>query len=182
VYILGNYNADGTITSSSSTTPDSTATLLGGTLTTESPCCIAADAVTILSPAWSDANSSTVSPSTSSTVEIASALLTGITPTSNANNSGGAHNLPRFLENWNGTTVAIRGSLTCLYPSKIATQPFSGAYYGAPSRNWGFDTNFANGHFPPMTPKVISFRRVAFNSLTAAAYASALHTMWPTEY
>ena len=181
VYILGNFNADGTVTSSSPTTPDDGNNDTGSTVSAESPACIAADAVTVLSPGFSTANSLTNKPAASSAVEIAAALLTGITTTSNTASSGGAHNLPRFLENW-GYPVAIRGSLTCLYSSKVATQPWSTAYYGAPARQWGFDNQFKNGHYPPLVPKVMSYRRVLFTDMSAADYATAKHNMYPTEY
>ncbi|NJL82555.1 MAG: hypothetical protein HC890_05600 [Chloroflexaceae bacterium] len=85
------------------------------------------------------------------------------------NTSGGAHNLPRFLENWEATTF-ISGTLIELRRSRFATAPFrqinrfptvnseirfgifneiqnaqSGVnngrvvHYNAPERNWGFD-------------------------------------------
>ena len=93
--------------------------------------------------------------------------------------SGGAHNLPRFLEDWSGNTVAIRGSLVTMFNCKIATQPWSTAYYTAPTRKWGFDSILANGNYPPFTPKVMSYRRVDFSDLTAAQYAAKKAAMWP---
>ena len=188
VYIYGNFNADGTITTGATNTsaqyPDDGVTGSSGATPTESPCCIAGDAITVLSNGWLDGNSATLKPSAagnSGNVEVAAALLTGVTPTTDSNNSGGAHNLPRFLESWSGT-VAIRGSLTCLYSSAIAVQPFTGAYYGAPTRLWGFDQIFSNGHFPPLTPKVLSFRRVGYTDMSAAQYTAAAHALWPTEF
>ena len=93
--------------------------------------------------------------------------------------SGGAHNLPRFLENWTNVTVAIRGSLVEMFNCKISTQPWSTAYYGAPVRKWGFDVLFQNGVYPPFTPKVMSYRRVDFTDLTAAQYAAKKAALWP---
>jgi hypothetical protein len=207
VYVKGNFNADGNPNTGSSTATDSGQTGAGSGAYSESPACIAGDAITILSNGWSDANSLTLDPTaavgtnnghatdSSGVVEIAAAMLTGITPTggytggvysgstgTSYSSSGGAHNLPRFLENFGGKTVTIRGSLTCLYSSEIATQPWNSSYYSPPARNWGFDTIFQNGHFPPLTPKVISFRRYAFTSVSAAQYAADKHALWPTEY
>jgi hypothetical protein len=183
VYILGNFNADGNVsTTTSATVPDDGKTGASGDASVESPVCIAGDAITILSPDWDDASSlGTIKPSTSHDVEVAAALLTGLTPTTDSANSGGAHNLPRFLESWRNS-VAIRGSLVTMFSSKVATEPFSTRYYGAPRRIWGFDQIFSNGNFPPITPKVMSFRRINFSDLSSTDYAAALHKMWPSLY
>ena len=126
-YILGNFNADGTIstatTNNSALYPDDSP----GTAVTssvEAPVAIAADAVTVLSPNFfgtaagthiapttnssSSAKSSytqSSAPNASASVEIAAALITGTIETSPSSSgtqaySGGVHNLPRFLENW----------------------------------------------------------------------------------
>jgi hypothetical protein len=191
LYIKGHFNADGTIVAGangSSTLPDDGKTGSTSNPSAESPACLAGDAITILSPGWSDAASLVNNNAASGHVEIAAAFLAGIVATDpngagHDASSGGAHNLPRFLENWGSSrTVAIRGSLCCLYPSKVATQPWAIRYYGAPSRSWGFDSIFANGNFPPLTPKVVSYRRVAFRDISATAYAAAKHQMWPSVY
>jgi hypothetical protein len=88
--------------------------------------------------------------------------------------SGGAHNLARFLENWGGRAVYIRGSLVALFESRMADEPWRIDYYGAPARNWGFCDLLQNGTFPPGTPRVISFRRVDYTDLTKADYDAAL--------
>jgi hypothetical protein len=102
----------------------------------------------------------------SANTEVAAAFITGLVPTGASASSGGAHNLPRFLEDFGGKTVAIRGSLVSMYKSKIATGTWSTRYYSPPTRNWGFDVIFQNGHFPPLTPKVMSYRRVDFSDLS----------------
>jgi hypothetical protein len=209
MYVIGNFNADGANTSTlgangSATTPDDGHSgAIGTTPSAESPVALAADAITILSPAYfaaeatngsaagtTNATSTNASvswatprPAVSSNVEVAAAFITGLVRTSSAANSGGAHNLPRFLENWNPGpqyTVCIRGSLVSMYKSKVATGNFSGAYYGAPQRNWGFDKIFQNGNFPPLTPKVMSYRRTDFTDLSAGDYQSARHGIWPS--
>jgi hypothetical protein len=172
VYIKGSFNADGTTTTSSpnsATTPE----------TGEYPAAIVGDAVTILSKNFSDATSlSTLNPTaTTNTIEIAAALLVGLTPTNKGGtgkSSGGAHNLPRFLENWDGKSTFIRGSLVALFENRVFTEPHGGSsYYSPPTRNWGFNSMFRDGRYPPGTPRVMSYRRVDFTDLTAAEYDAA---------
>lgn len=207
MYIVGNFNSDGSVSTNSATTPDDGNTgALGTTDSKQSPVSLAADAITILSPNYFGApgangssipsantdtsksaykSYSTLMPAVSGNMEVAAAFITGLVSTSSAANSGGAHNLPRFLENWNPKPqykVSIRGSFVSMYKSKVATGPFKGKVYGAPARDWGFDVTFKNGHYPPLTPKVISFRRVDFTDLGAAKYNSERHTLWPTTY
>lgn len=172
VYIKGNFNADGT---TSTTSPNSATTPETG----EVPAAIAGDAVTILSENFNDATSlSSLSPTaTTNTVEVAAALLVGASPTNKngtGRTSGGAHNLPRFLENWGGKSVFIRGSLVALFETRIFTEPHGvTGYYSPPDRNWGFNTLFRDGRYPPGTPRVLSYRRVDFTDLTAAEYEAA---------
>jgi len=179
LYVLGHFNADGTVTTTSGNTPDDGKNGSSGNTSKESPVSLAADAITLLSPGWSDANSLNLSPNASGNVEVAAAFLTGYVSTTTSNFSGGAHNLPRFLENWSGVTVAIRGSMVAMFSSRIAMQPWSLSYYGAPTRQWGFDSIFQNGNFPPYSPKVMSYRRVDFTDLTAAQYATMKAQLWP---
>lgn len=183
LYILGHFNADGTLTASSSSTPDDGKNGSAGNASKESPVSLGADAITILSPGWSDAASLNLMPGATGNCEIAAAFMTGNVATSNSSYSGGAHNLPRFLEDWSpGSsqyTVAIRGSMVSLFSSRIATQPWKLTYYSAPIRQWGFDVLFQNGNFPPFSPKVVSFRRVDFTDLSAAAYAAKKAALWP---
>jgi hypothetical protein len=179
LYVLGHFNADGTVTTTSSSTPDDGKNGSAGNASKESPIALAADAITILSPGWSDVNSLDILNNATANTEIAAAFLTGNCPTSNTSYSGGAHNLPRFLENWGSYTVAIRGSMVSMFSSRIATQPWALTYYSAPVRQWGFDALFQNGNFPPFSPKVVSFRRVDFTDLTAAQYATRKAALWP---
>lgn len=216
LYVAGNFNADGSnaTTSTSATTPDDGKTNAAGTPTSaEVPVTLAADAITILSSdyfgtAGTSGSSvsvsnvsttsayksySTTSPSASGSVEIASAFITGIVATTNTSFSGGVHNLPRFVENWGSNAVAIRGSLVSLFKSNVATGSWAQRYYSAPKRIWGFDQIFQNGTFPPLTPKVMSYRRVDFNDLPynttvdksgsgISGYATIRHTLWPSLY
>jgi hypothetical protein len=92
------------------------------------------------------------------------------------------HNLPRFIEHWGTNSVAIRGSLVSLYTSKVAVGPWAQRYYSAPRRVWGFDQTFANGTYPPLTPRLMSFRRVEFTDLSPTEYQTERHTLWPSRF
>jgi hypothetical protein len=70
---------------------------------------------------------------------------------------GGMHNFLRYLEDRgaNGATVNYAGSLISMYYSQYATGIFKccNAVYGAPKRNYFFDTQFLNpANLPPGTP------------------------------
>jgi hypothetical protein len=70
---------------------------------------------------------------------------------------GGMHNFLRYLENRgaNGATVNYSGSLISMYYSQYNTGNFKccTAVYGAPVRNYFFDTQFLNpSNLPPGTP------------------------------
>ncbi len=70
---------------------------------------------------------------------------------------GGMHNFLRYLENRGngGATVNYAGSLISMYYSQYATGIFKccTAVYGAPTRNYFFDTQFLNpNNLPPGTP------------------------------
>ncbi|HEY0947746.1 MAG TPA: hypothetical protein VGD81_20855 [Opitutaceae bacterium] len=166
VYVKGHFNADGNAASNSATTPESG----------ETPAAIVGDAVTILSSGFVDKDSLTrKNPGASGNVEISAALLTGLTPTNkggSGKSSGGAHNLPRFLEDWTNKATYIRGSLVALFESRIFTEPYdtNKGYYSPPTRNWGFNSMFREGRYPPGTPRVMSYRRVDFTDLTASDY------------
>ncbi len=185
--------------------PDDGNTGALGDPSVQTPAAIAGDAITILSANYFGTGSSTnlaphtgstvtknptsssaykspsnTTPSVAASVEIAAAFISGTNSTSpNATGpqeySGGVHNMPHFLENWSGDTVAIRGSLVSMYNSRVATGAWSNSYYSAPVRQWGFDQIFANGIFPPICPQVISYRRVDYTFLAnGAEYATEL--------
>ena len=151
LYIDGHYNAP----SGHLGTTNTSATM---------PASVVADAVTILSTSWSDANAS--SSSTTLASRIASdttvnvAMLTGLVRTTSASHSGGAENFPRFLEDWTGCTSTINGSMVAMFYSKTATNLWRGigssiGIYNPPSRNWTLDQNYlVEGKLPPATPSV----------------------------
>jgi hypothetical protein len=70
---------------------------------------------------------------------------------------GGMHNFLRYLENrgYNSAQVNYAGSLISMYYSEYATGVFKccTVVYGAPQRNYFFDTQFLNpNNLPPGTP------------------------------
>ncbi|RME70318.1 MAG: hypothetical protein D6781_06565 [Verrucomicrobia bacterium] len=168
LYVQGNFNADGNIPGDQSQIrkPDSSA---------EPPAGLAADAITILSNAWQDANSTLdLSGRKATQTEVSAAFLLGIVPTNKNNNgrySGGVENLPRFLENWSGVKFGYRGSMVVLFESERATEPWGMSnVYRPPNRVWGFHTLFAEGILPPGTPVSRSYRRIAFRDINENEY------------
>lgn len=154
LYVQGNYNAPNTTPGSTDTSKTMPASLVG-------------DSITVLSGAWSDANSTkavTQRPALDTTVN--AAFLAGIVQTTNAaggHYSGGVENFPRFLEDWGtkGRTFTYNGSMVVMFPSMQATNWWkdpgtaSGNYYNAPTRKWAFDVNFLDyRRLPPATPQV----------------------------
>ena len=172
MYVQGHYNADGT-TSTSAATNSARVPEAG-----ETPAALVADAITLLSPNFNIGTTlGSGTPNASGPIEISAALLTGITPTNptlgaKGESSGGAHNFPRFLEAWTNRAVFIRGSLVALFESRIATEPWSTDYYAPPNRNWGFNDLFAQGRYPPGTPRVMSYRRVNFEHIDPETYSA----------
>ncbi len=68
---------------------------------------------------------------------------------------GGVHNFLRLVEDWGGVTLSYRGSLVSLYYAEYATGTFKCCtmVYGAPNRNFYFDTAFLDpAKLPPGTP------------------------------
>lgn len=154
VYIKGHYNCP---------TADLGTTNTSGTL----PASVAADAITILSTAWLDANSaSSLSSRVASNTTVNAALMAGIVQTSSAKGySGGLENFTRFLEEWTDKTFTYNGSMVIMFDSRYATAPWTGVggYYNPPIRNWTFDTNFTDPNkLPPATPTGATLSRSAW--------------------
>lgn len=125
------------------------------------PAAFIADAVTVLSTAWNDANSgSSLSSRPASSTTVNAAFLAGIVETTTSSYSGGVENFPRFLEDWSGDTFTYNGSMIVMFPSQIATARWRGTggtigIYNPPTRNWSFDLNFLQpDRLPPCTPEV----------------------------
>ena len=179
VYTVGHFNADGTLQAdlSDMTTPE----------TNEVPAAIIADAVNILSAAWDttdfttgrvvpagDLDSSSSSRPSANHTEVSAAFLTGIVSTSgtaNSQYSGGVENYPRFHENWGGRSLRYRGSIVALFGSEVATGTWNDARYGAPRREWGFNSMFGSQRrYPPGTPIIRTFRRLDYRDMTKAEW------------
>ncbi len=115
VYIQGDYNTGGSNPPSNS--GDFSKPQVNGY--TRKPCAVVADAVSILSNAWNDSNSSSsLSSRTASNTTINTAIVSGIVPSINNYYSGGVENFPRFLESWSGKTFTYYGSMVELYTSR----------------------------------------------------------------
>jgi hypothetical protein len=154
LYVWGSYNSSNTA-------------YLGSTNTSQTvPCALMCDALTILSSNWKDTNSfSAYSAGTaawdatsSPTNTINAAILTGIVPTTQPDNthfSGGVHNLPRLLEDWSNATLCLNTCIVNLFDSARAKGVFvnPGTYYQPPTRNFNYDLNFSNpNRVPPGMP------------------------------
>jgi hypothetical protein len=150
LYVIGNYNC----TNSS---------YLGTTNTTSSmPCALMSDALTILSPAWKDSQSSSSYTSRqASDTTVDAAILTGIVPSTGSSSSqfsGGVHNLTRLLEDWNSPstrTLTLNTAIMNLFSSETATHQFvnPGTYYDPPTRKFSYDLNFQDpAKQPPGIP------------------------------
>jgi hypothetical protein len=159
VYIWGNYNSgpsDPFFPSYgvNATTPHSAASII-------------ADAVTLLSPSWSDLNSFNFPGTMNNRVATDSYYRVAIAAGKSIpfpqpawggqdfGTDGGMHNFLRYLENRGGTNVYYAGSLISMYYSQYATGVFKccNSVYSAPVRNYFFDTQFLNpNNLPPGTP------------------------------
>jgi hypothetical protein len=156
LYIHGDYNSGKTGTTqpasntATSYTPpnDRPSSVTAGY--TRAPSAVAADAVNILSNAWSDSNSTLgIGSRVASNTTVNTAVIAGNVPSSRANDySGGIENFMRFHENWSNKYFTIYGTLAALYNSNEAVRPWKGASYNPPNRRWYYDTNFQDANPP----------------------------------
>lgn len=120
------------------------------------PCSIIADAVNLLSNAWTGP---TGTGAAASNTTYNTAIVSGIVPTGGGYYSGGAENFPRFQENWSTKTMAYYGSMVQLYQSKQAIGTWGkNGVYSPPVRRWYFDPNFKL-RTPPGTLTVYSYTK-----------------------
>jgi len=78
---------------------------------------------------------------------------------------GGVHNFLRMLEG-NGGTVNYRGAMATLFYNRqaVGTYKCCTTVYGAPTRNFIFDTDFTNpALLPPNTPMFRDMNAVGFS-------------------
>ena len=168
VYIKGNWNAD---------IPAGTG--FGGVNAATS---VIADAVTLLSPAWTDANSFNFPYAAGNRVAGQNgwyrlAIIGGkgkSFPLPTAGNGisadfgtdGGAHNFLRFLQTWGGQTMNYLGSMATLYYNRqaVGTYKCCNTVYGPPTRAYNFDVNFLNpALLPPLTPMFRDLNVIGFS-------------------
>ena len=130
------------------------------------PSSIMGDAFNMLSNNWSDANSAQGLGSRIATpTSVNAAVLAGNADTGGSTYGGGFENMPRFLENWSGTTFNYSGSVIALFNSRIATGAwvYGGNNYTAPIRMWSFDTSFQDiNYFIPGVPAVFHVARTGY--------------------
>ena len=124
---------------------------------------VIADAIKLLSNAWSDANSNTTSGLSSrvaGNTTYNTAMLGGWMGTNSTNFSGGAVNYPRFLETWTNKSCTYWGSMVQLFPSISFTQLWQtpGTYYNPPTRYYNFDPLFSHVS-PPGTVAAVVLSR-----------------------
>jgi hypothetical protein len=143
-----------------------------------------ADAVTILSNSWSDNISFSQLYAPGSRVRAADSYyrfaviagknapfpyedVVGAKP-DDFGTDGGAHNFLRMLEGGGGT-VNYRGSIATFYYSRQATGIYKccNTVYGAPTRNFNFDTDFLDpAKLPPLTPVFRDLNALGFEQET----------------
>ncbi|MGD0304801.1 MAG: pilus assembly PilX N-terminal domain-containing protein [Candidatus Acidiferrales bacterium] len=162
VYVQGDFNAP----------PD------GSWSGTSVAAAIAGDAFTILSDNWNDVNSFAFPWSTSNPgrvgvqTAIRAAVISGkgipfpeINNVQDFGTDGGVHNFLRYLEGW-GSTLHYMGSLVSFYYNRQGVGTYkSSVVYGAPTRDYNFDTNFTLGpqYLPPNTPTLRSVNTTGFS-------------------
>ncbi len=173
IYVVGSYNADGIEGTGGPTGVDDS---------DEPPASIIADTITVLSDNWESGNYDAKSKKTcgyrpAAFTEVSAAFLTGQSPTViGGNTSGGVHNFPRFLEDWEGEDFRYRGSMVALFESEVHDVSYGSNYswYKPPARKWGYHDLFKAGIYPPGSPKVRDFRRRDFKFLTKGEYDTAV--------
>lgn len=163
-YIQGDYNTGttgSTKPNSNLSNGDPTQNTVSGY--TKQSCAVVADAVMILSNAWTDAGSyNSVGSRVATPTTVNTAIVAGIVPTGTVgtNYSGGAENFPRFMETWGDTTnFTYWGSMVQLFASKQNTGIWGKSnVYVPPRRKWYFDRQFYSDP-PPGTLSLVSYKK-----------------------
>lgn len=169
IYIQGDYNTGTTYTTVggvttpvalpvSDTAGDPTQFTMPGK--TQKPAAVMGDAVMVLSNNWKDVNSAAdISLRVATPTTLNTAIVSGMVLTNATSASGGAHNFPRFLENWSNQNFTYHGSMVELYASQHFTGKYgTGNVYSPPPRLWYFDNNFINSP-PPGNLRTTNFTR-----------------------
>jgi hypothetical protein len=169
VYVQGDYNANAA----------------GGFGNPHVATAIIADAVTLLSNAWSDTESF-LSPNDLNGRQAIDtwyrvAVMAGKTPSfpqptgwgaaQDFGTDGGVHNFLRYIENWGTSTLNYRGSLASFYYSRQATGTYKCCtqVYSPPTRGYNFDIDFLTpALLPPRTPAFRDLNTLGFTQITTA--------------
>ncbi len=170
LYVWGNYNVQ-TATSAANASAGTTNT------TNTVPAALFCDALTVLSPNWTDSQSFVTYHEGVTSLEAANetinaAIFAGNMPTTDTTAtgfSGGVHNFPRLLEDWStpSASLYLNTSLCRLWTSQMATNQFRNPagfspipvnpYFNPPTRHYTLDPNFLNpSKIPPGVP-ILSF-------------------------
>jgi hypothetical protein len=168
VYIKGNFNASG----GNFNGPHVAASVI-------------ADAVTLLSNSWNDANSfatphnasvgaGSLRGATTSWYRVAVIAGKGLAfpqPAGTAadfGTDGGVHNFLRYIEDWSGQTLNYTGSLVNFYNNRQAVGVYKCCtnVYNPPTRVYNFDTEFLQPNLlPPRTPMFRDVNTTGFTQL-----------------
>lgn len=135
------------------------------------PCALFADSLTLLSNLWSDGQNDQDADyngplPVASDTDLNLSLVLNNLPTDETNvddgGSGGLHNLVRYLENWNGREVRLRGSVVVLNRMRYSRSSLEiGTYYRAPTCQFTPDLGvFTEGGKPPFAPSGITVTRM----------------------
>ena len=156
--------------------------------TNKQPVASLSDAVTFLSNSWNPADSKLSYTNRKASITTANiAFVTGDLVPTNSNYGGGLENLPRFLEDWNGTDFVYSGSMIEGWRSEQAIGNWryiqsSDAYYSAPTRKWSFDTDFEDpAKLPPHSPTIQLFQRTGWNQENVGYTQAATSTIEQTQ-
>ncbi len=77
--------------------------------------------------------------------------------------NGGLENYPRFLEGWGGVLLTYRGSFVSTSKPVHVSGTWSSQLYGAPARNWDYDTRFNSAeNLPPLAPRFVYLKQESF--------------------
>lgn len=200
LYVNGSFNADGDLSTGSVTEKDSD---------DEVPAVLVADAVTVLSDAWSDAaRKHTHKPRhetyawwadvQASDTEIAAGIIAGTSFDQSVEGTAFANapflkgfdgELQNFVrteqESWAGDTIRIRGSIVSLFQSEARDrnlQAASGDYHrgNPPKREFGFHEDFESGKLAPGVPKVVTYRKTGFSKITKEEFDNAVNNQSDT--
>ncbi len=135
------------------------------------PTMVAGDAVSMLSRKWQDAYSSDGHKHRPSHVDTEKTVYNTVVMTGNIDTipgekyNGGVENVFRFLEDWSGTQHVFRGSIICLWNSLHANSDWGDSYYGAPTRDWGYDDMYTT-QSPPGMVRVFGLEELEWRRLT----------------